>query len=218
MHVRRIVPVAVVAVALALTACGGPSPGDVRPVVDELANPTETFDMPSAYELESLYDEKWSDDMIDGSEPALLARVGAIRTLREAAAEEFGADGLARYDAVAAEYVDAKLAEAEVEAAVKKESQWPNDGLSWGQAVNHVGTTQRVCGPLMSMRTSDDDVFLNLGRDYPDSQRFTIVLWDIGGVKSVSPGLTICANGPITSYNGVAQIELRSLDRIEIWE
>ena len=70
----------------------------------------------------------------------------------------------------------------------------------------------------MSMRTSDDDVFLNIGRDYPDSQRFTIVLWDIGGVKSVSPGLTICANGPITSYNGVAQIELRSLDRIETWE
>lgn len=218
MHVRRIIPAAAVAVALALTACGGPSPEDVRPVLGKRVSPTETFVMPSAYELESLYDEEWSDDMIDGSEPALLARVGAIRTLREAAAEKFGPDGLARYDTVAAEYVDAKLAEAGVEAAVKKETQWPTDGVSWDQAVNHVGTTQRVCGPLMSTRTSDDDLFLNIGRDYPDSQRFTIVVWDIGGVKPVSPGLTICANGPITSYNGVAQIELRSLDPIETWE
>lgn len=98
------------------------------------------------------------------------------------------------------------------------QTQWPNDGLSWDQAVNHVGTTQRVCGPLMSMRTSNDDVFLNIGLDYPDPQRFAIVVWDIGGVELESPGLTICANGPITSYNGVAQIELRDLGPVEVWD
>ena len=97
-------------------------------------------------------------------------------------------------------------------------NQWPNGGLAWDQAVNYVGTTQRVCGPLMSMRPSNDDVFLNIGRDYPDSQRFVIVVWDIGGVEPESPGLTICASGPITSYNGVAQIELRDLGPIEVWE
>jgi len=98
------------------------------------------------------------------------------------------------------------------------QSQWPNGGLAWDQAVNYVGTTQRVCGPLMSMRTSADDVFLNIGRDYPDSQRFVVVVWDIGGVRSESPGVTICASGTITSYNGIAQIELRDLGPIEIWD
>lgn len=98
------------------------------------------------------------------------------------------------------------------------QSQWPNGGLSWDQAVNFVGTTQRVCGPLMSMRTSADDVFFNIGRDYPNPQRFAIVVWDIGGVKPESPGLTICTTGLITSYNGVAQIELRDLVPIEVWE
>lgn len=97
-------------------------------------------------------------------------------------------------------------------------SQWPNGGLSWNEAVNYVGTTQRVCGPLMSMRTSADDVFLNIGRDYPDSQRFVVVVWDIGGVRAESPGVTICASGTITSYNGLAQIELRDLGPIEIWD
>lgn len=98
------------------------------------------------------------------------------------------------------------------------QSQWPDDGLSWDQAANYVGTTQRVCGPLKSMRMSSDDVFLNIGRDYPDQRRFTVVVWDIGGVKSESPGLTICATGPITSYNGVAQIELRDLGPVEVWD
>lgn len=97
-------------------------------------------------------------------------------------------------------------------------SQWPNGGLSWDQAVNYVGTSQRICGPLMSMRISDDDVFLNIGRDYPDSQRFVVVVWDIGGVKAESPGVTICASGTVTFYNGVAQIELRDLGPIEIWD
>lgn len=96
-------------------------------------------------------------------------------------------------------------------------SQWPNDGLPWNQAVNYVGTTQRICGPLVSMRTSTDDVFLNIGRDYPDPERFTVVVWDIGGVEQESPGVTICVSGPVTSYNGVPQVELQTLDPIEVW-
>lgn len=70
----------------------------------------------------------------------------------------------------------------------------------------------------MTTRADNNDVFLNIGRDYPDPARFTIVLWDVGGVESLPAGTTLCATGPISMYNGVAQIELYDVGLVEVWE
>ena len=94
----------------------------------------------------------------------------------------------------------------------------PGGGIAWSEAVDYVGTTQHVCGPLAGSGNSDDDVFLNLGRDYPDTGRFQIVLWDIGGVEPIPHGTTLCTTGEITLYEGVAQIELESAGQVEIYE
>jgi hypothetical protein len=94
----------------------------------------------------------------------------------------------------------------------------PNGGTPWDQASGYVGTTQRVCGPLRSQRPWNDSVFLNIGRDYPDPGRFVIVLWDVGAVETISAGVMLCAEGQITSYEGVPQIELNDPGRVEIWE
>lgn len=91
-------------------------------------------------------------------------------------------------------------------------------GLSWDSAASYVGTEQRVCGPLITTRFDNDDVFLNLGRDYPDSSRFTIVIWDVGGVEQLPPGTEVCATGTVSSYNGVAQIELYDVGAVEVWD
>ena len=91
-------------------------------------------------------------------------------------------------------------------------------GIPWDQARNHVGTKQRVCGPLVGTGSSTDDVFLNVGRDYPDPQRFTIVLWDVGAVKAPARGATVCVSGSISLYQGVAQVELRSMDSVAVHE
>ncbi|TPW72890.1 hypothetical protein [Schumannella sp. 10F1B-5-1] len=93
----------------------------------------------------------------------------------------------------------------------------PGGGIPWNEAKNHVGSTQRVCGPLAGGGNSDDDVFLNLGLDYPDPDRFQIVVWDIGSLESIGGGSMICIEGPITSYQGVAQIEIYDPSRIEIY-
>jgi hypothetical protein len=86
----------------------------------------------------------------------------------------------------------------------------PEGAIAWNQAGDHVGSYKQVCGPFKGMGTSTDDVFVNLGRDYPDPDRFTIVLWDVGAVEqNFSGAALLCAEGPITSYEGVAQIELR---------
>ena len=94
----------------------------------------------------------------------------------------------------------------------------PGGGIAWNEAVNYAGTTQHVCGPLAGSGNSNDDVFLNLGRDYPDTGRFQIVLWDIGGVEPIPQGTTLCTTGEITLYEGVAQIELESAGQVEIYE
>jgi hypothetical protein len=93
----------------------------------------------------------------------------------------------------------------------------PGGGVSWNQAHSHVGSVRRVCGPLSGTGTSGDDVFLNIGRDYPDPGRFTIVLWDVGGVESKPLGSTLCVSGEVTSYEGVAQIHLRSPAAIQVY-
>ena len=90
-------------------------------------------------------------------------------------------------------------------------------GISWQEAASHARSVQKVCGPLAGTGMSDDDFFLNVGRDYPDPQRFTIVLWDVGSVQPPPLGATVCATGPIVLYQGVAQIQVRSVGAVEVY-
>ncbi|NCD20383.1 MAG: hypothetical protein EOL89_10470 [Actinobacteria bacterium] len=93
----------------------------------------------------------------------------------------------------------------------------PGGGIAWDQAKGYVGSTQRVCGPLVNMGNSHDDVFLNIGLGYPDPERFTIVLWDVGGVEPIAPGTMLCTSGVITLYQDVAQIQQRSASSVELY-
>ncbi|MGC4174695.1 hypothetical protein [Demequina sp.] len=95
---------------------------------------------------------------------------------------------------------------------------WPDGGVAWNEAVNYVGTNKRVCGPLVSIRGSNDDVFLNIGHDFDNPNRFIIVLWDVGELVSViDAGTTVCASGVIELYEGAAEIQLRDAGEVEIW-
>ena|GEM_PF-2229981 len=85
----------------------------------------------------------------------------------------------------------------------------PSGSISWDAAIDRVGAVERVCGPLKGIGYSDDDVFLNVGRDYPDPRRFTIVIWDVGRLEPIESGRTVCTEGLITNYEGVAQIQQR---------
>lgn len=104
------------------------------------------------------------------------------------------------------------------EAAAPAPVEQPGGGISWNEAVGYAGTEQRVCGPLAGDGYSEDDVFLNLGLDYPDPERFQIVVWDVGGLEPIAHGSTLCTWGLITLYNGVAQIELEDPSLISIYE
>lgn len=94
--------------------------------------------------------------------------------------------------------------------------QWPEGGLGWDEASDHVGTVQRVCGPLMSGRETADGTFVNIGEDYPSPDRFTFVLWDTY-IDPIEPGTTVCGSGKIRLYKGVAQMDVRDASALELW-
>ncbi len=95
--------------------------------------------------------------------------------------------------------------------------EWPDGGLGWDHAREHAGTVQRVCGPLMSVRDTDDGTFVNVGRDYPSADRFTFIFWDIY-LEPIETGATVCGSGEIYLYDGVvAQMEMRDPGALEIW-
>lgn len=87
---------------------------------------------------------------------------------------------------------------------------------NWDEALDHVGEKITVCGPVKSVRTDADDVFVNVGRDYPDDGRFVIVVWDIGDSDLASrEGDDVCVTGTVSEYEGVAQIEVRDLEELD---
>lgn len=91
-------------------------------------------------------------------------------------------------------------------------------GLSWDQASAHAGTTQRVCGPLAGSANVDGALFLNLGVDYPSNDRFQVILWNPGQVDPILYGSTVCASGPISMHEGVAQITFADSWELEVMD
>lgn len=94
---------------------------------------------------------------------------------------------------------------------------WPNGGLGWNEAGALIGTEQRVCGPLQSVRDTEWGVFVNVGRDYPSLERFTFVLWGDWWLDPITPAATVCATGTLSSYEGVTQMEIADPSQLEIW-
>jgi DNA/RNA endonuclease YhcR with UshA esterase domain len=98
--------------------------------------------------------------------------------------------------------------------------------IQWNEAGNYIGVEVIVCGPVVDSKwasgSNGKPTFLNIGKPYPDPDRFTIVIWE--EYRDNFPeypeefylGKTVCVTGIVDEYNGSAQIELRSPARIEI--
>ena len=94
----------------------------------------------------------------------------------------------------------------------------PPGSISWSEAKYHIGERTTVCGPVVDATwasgSNGKPTFLNLGKPYPNPDRFTVVIWIQN--RSNFPqapedyylGKTICVTGLITEYNGIPQIEV----------
>lgn len=88
--------------------------------------------------------------------------------------------------------------------------------ISWDQAGQHVGESMTVEGLVISTRyasfSNGQPTFLNVGADYPDPTRFTVVIWGedrsnfTTAPETAYAAKKICVTGVIQTYEGVAEI------------
>ncbi|MCX7840040.1 MAG: hypothetical protein N2559_11385 [Anaerolineae bacterium] len=100
------------------------------------------------------------------------------------------------------------------------------DTISWNDARNFIGQTKTVCGNVVrttyAENTTGQPTYLDVGRAYPDSTRLSVVIWGNQRANFPTPpetmyrNKTICVQGTIKTYQGVAQIEVRTPAQIEI--
>lgn len=98
--------------------------------------------------------------------------------------------------------------------------------VSWNEAQSHVGETASVEGPVMGARyavnTRRKPTFLDLGKSYPATPRFTIVIWGSNRSKFPTPpetayrGKTVCVTGKIETYKGGCEIIVNGPEQIEV--
>ncbi len=106
---------------------------------------------------------------------------------------------------------------------VTKETTIPY--ILWDEAIYHIGERATVYGPVVSTHYANTSrgkpTFLNIGKPYPDPDRFTVIIW--GENRSNFPqapeilyaNKTIYVTGLIDEYEGVAQIEVFSPSQIK---
>jgi hypothetical protein len=97
--------------------------------------------------------------------------------------------------------------------------------VGWNRAASFVGrvatVSGRVAGTKYASSSNGSPTFLNVGVDYPDPNRFTIVIWienrsAFGRPETRYRGHTICVRGLISSYAGGAEIIARTPSQITI--
>lgn len=101
----------------------------------------------------------------------------------------------------------------------------PPPGISWDEVTYHIGERATVCGPVVdtywASGSNGKPTFLNIGKPYSSSNRFTVVIWiDNRGNFPPLPedhylGRNICVTGLIESYNGIPQIEATDSSQIQ---
>ena len=98
--------------------------------------------------------------------------------------------------------------------------------IIWSEAINHIGERTTVYGPVIgatyASSSKGQPTFLNVGKNYPDPARFTVLIWGSDRSKfSPTPeiqykGRTIYVYGLIELYQGSAEIIITSPSQIQV--
>jgi hypothetical protein len=103
---------------------------------------------------------------------------------------------------------------------------WCSHAISWQQARRSIGEMVRVKASVASAvyarSTNGRPTFLNLGHAYPSRNRLTVLIWGEDRVnfpyapeRMFARGRTICAQGFVSRYDGVPQIEVALYDPVD---
>jgi len=105
-------------------------------------------------------------------------------------------------------------------------SVYSGDEFSWEVAIDHVGEITTICGPVIGTHWASSSngkpTFINVGKDYPSSDRFVVLIWDDHRSAFPQPpedyyqGKMICVTGLVQEYDGCAEIVISDPEQIEI--
>jgi hypothetical protein len=96
------------------------------------------------------------------------------------------------------------------------------DAIPWDIARDYPGEFLEIRGPVVRGFTDPDSgaVFLDLGREYPDPERLSLVIVDPsnfpGDVASRYVDRLVCARGTVAEFEGAANVIVR--DPSDLWE
>jgi len=101
----------------------------------------------------------------------------------------------------------------------------PSQAIPWDEAKYHIGERATVYGAVVDTHWASGSkgkpTFLNIGRPYPDPDRFTVVIWiDYRANFPQAPevyylGKTVYITGLITQYEGIPEIEVKDPSQIQ---
>jgi hypothetical protein len=102
----------------------------------------------------------------------------------------------------------------------------PPAALNWDEAADHIGEEATVCGLVMGAAyasgSNGQPTFLNVGRDFPDPARFTVVIWGADRPSFTAPpetaylNQTICVEGIIEEFDGMAEMIINRPSQITV--
>lgn len=98
------------------------------------------------------------------------------------------------------------------------------DAISWKNALDHVGEEVTIKGKVVnvfqSTSSSGSPTFINIGRDYPNENRVTALIWEENLSNFDDPNMyldeVVYVTGIVSVYDGSAQIELTDQSQIEV--
>lgn len=97
--------------------------------------------------------------------------------------------------------------------------------VAWQNARHYVGRYATVKGPVagtkFAARSNGSPTFLDIGVEYPNPRRFTVVIWIENRRRFGAPerrylGHVLCVRGIVQSYRGVPEIEATSPSQIAV--
>jgi hypothetical protein len=123
--------------------------------------------------------------------------------------------GIVAAAGIAPAHLPATAAEDAPRAQAARAGEFCPGGVRWQNAENFVGQRRSVRGPVKSTffarQSSGRPTFLNIGRPFPNDQRFTVVIWGRYRDRFPNPpenhyrGEYICVTGRIRLFEGLPQ-------------